>query len=73
MAWPDRKLAVEVEGGLWIQGRHSRGKGVEGDMEKYNEATMLGWRIIRVSPEMVDDGRAVLLVLRALVLFEPMT
>jgi very-short-patch-repair endonuclease len=66
LAWPDRMLAVEVEGGLWIQGRHSRGKGIENDMDKYNEATLMGWRVLRVSPEMVDDGRALILVLRML-------
>jgi hypothetical protein len=34
----------------WTKGRHTRGKGFAGDMEKYNEATSMGWRLIRVTP-----------------------
>jgi very-short-patch-repair endonuclease len=46
----DHKIAVEVEGGAYTQGRHTRGKGFIGDMEKYNAATCHGWRILRVIP-----------------------
>lgn len=57
-AWPSLKLALEVEGGTWIAGRHSRGAGFARDCEKYNRATLMGWRVLRVTTEMVDDGRA---------------
>ncbi len=50
-AWPDKKLALEVEGGVWTQGRHTRGSGFVGDMEKYNAAATMGWRILRVQPD----------------------
>lgn len=43
----DNKIAVELEGGIWINGRHNRGKGYESDIEKYNEALILGWRVLR--------------------------
>ena len=46
----DLKIAVEVEGGVHSGGRHTRGVGFENDMEKYNSATSLGWRLIRVVP-----------------------
>ena len=46
----EHKIAIEVEGGVWSGGRHTRGKGFLGDIEKYNEATSMGWRIIRVTP-----------------------
>lgn len=46
-----KRVAVEVEGGVWIQGRHTRGKGFVGDMEKYNELTRLGIALIRVQPK----------------------
>jgi len=47
---PSHKLFIEVEGGVWTGGRHTRGKGFVGDMEKYNRATSLGWKMIRVVP-----------------------
>lgn len=53
------KLAVEVDGGVWINGRHSRGAGVEKDCEKYAEAMCLGWRVLRVTPKHIRSGEAV--------------
>ena len=58
-AWPDIKLAVEVEGGIYSHGRHSRGKGMEADMEKYNAAAIAGWRLLRFSRKMIETGMAV--------------
>lgn len=62
-AWPGDKLAVEVEGGIWLpaqgkKGRHNTGKGIEEDMVKYNAAALLGWRVLRVSPGHVRSGEA---------------
>lgn len=54
--WPDLKLAVEIEGGTWIQGRHSRGKGFEKDAEKYNTAAMLGWLVLRFTTRQVTKS-----------------
>ena len=50
-AWPLHKLALEVEGGIWTQGRHTRGAGALADMEKYSEAAILGWRLLYVTPD----------------------
>lgn len=63
-AWPDSMLAVEVEGGQWIGGHG--GRRFEQDCVKYAEAAIRGWVVLRVTTEMVDDGRAVALVGRAL-------
>ena len=63
--WPE-KLAVEVEGGSWISGAHTRGKHFESDCRKYGEALVAGWRVLRVTPNMVDDGTAIDLIRRAL-------
>lgn len=49
-AWPKHMLALEVEGGVWTGGRHTRGAGFLGDISKYNEATAMGWRILRTTP-----------------------
>ena len=64
-AWPPQKLAVEIEGGTFSGGRHTRGSGFEADAEKYAEAVLAGWRVLRVSTAMVTDGRALRLVERA--------
>jgi len=45
------KIAIEVEGGAYIKGRHTRPSGFIADMEKYNELTRAGWRLIRVTPK----------------------
>ena len=50
-SWPEYKVALEVEGGCWSGGRHSRGAGMRADMEKYNAANVLGWNILRVMPQ----------------------
>lgn len=57
-AWPEIKLAVEVEGGTWVTGRHSRGTGYAQDIKKYNAAQLAGWRVIRVTTDMLNccDG-----------------
>lgn len=49
-AWPDHGLILEVEGAVWTHGRHTRGSGFVKDMQKYNAAAMLGFRILRVQP-----------------------
>ena len=49
-AFPQHKIALEVEGGVHTGGRHIRPKGFLGDMEKYNAAAVLGWRVLRCTP-----------------------
>ena len=55
----DKRILVEVEGGIWTSGRHTRGKGYLGDMEKYNAATMMGFQVIRFSTDQVKSGHAI--------------
>nr|DAJ25575.1 MAG TPA: restriction endonuclease [Caudoviricetes sp.] len=50
-AIPEHKIALEVEGGVWTGGRHVRAQGFLGDMEKYNTATLMGWRVFRTTPD----------------------
>lgn len=54
----ERRILVEVDGGLYSGGRHLRPKGYQGDMDKLNEATRLGWRVLRFSTLDVQTGRA---------------
>ena len=62
MAWPDRMLAVEVEGGTYAHSRHTSGPGFHRDCEKYNTATLHGWRVIRFDCRMVNNGEAASLI-----------
>jgi very-short-patch-repair endonuclease len=65
-AWPDRKLALECDGGIWVGGRHGTGQGIERDCEKFSEAAIAGWRVMRVTTGMVKSGQALSLIERAL-------
>lgn len=49
-------IAIEIEGGVFVRGRHSRGAGMIGDMEKYNAAVVLGWRLLRYTPQQMAAG-----------------
>lgn len=52
------KIALEIEGGGWIGGKHTTGKGFADDLEKYDAAMRLGWIIYRCDGAMVKTGRA---------------
>lgn len=56
-AWPTLRIAAEVEGGHWIGGHG--GKRFDQDAEKYNAAVLAGWRVLRFTPKMIEDGIAV--------------
>ena len=61
-AFPDQYIAVEIEG----RGRHQSFGGFDMDCEKYNAATLLGWRVFRYTPAMVMAGTAINDILEAL-------
>lgn len=65
-AYPSHKVAIECQGGLYINGAHSRGSGVERDCLKQSLAAALGWRVLPISRAMIEDGSAVDLIRRAL-------
>jgi hypothetical protein len=65
-AWPDFDVALEVDGGIWLSGRHTRGAGYVKDMEKFNEAACLGWRILKCQPGDVCTLATVDLIKRAI-------
>ncbi|WP_288397161.1 DUF559 domain-containing protein [uncultured Acinetobacter sp.] len=67
---PDRKwradffitgtnILIEVEGGIWSGGRHTRGEGFIADMEKYNAAAVLGFKVLRFDTQQVKSGLAI--------------
>ena len=48
-AWPDQRIALEYEGGVTSGGRHTRAVGYTKDCEKYNQAQIMGWTVLRVT------------------------
>lgn len=65
-ALPEYKIALEVEGGVWTRGRHTRPKGFLGDMCKYNAATLLGWRVFRTTPDELYTAKTINLLREAM-------
>ena len=66
---PERSVLgclIEIDGGGYVAGRHSRGAGMEKDAEKQSAAAILGYRVIRVTPAQVNDGRALRWIRQAL-------
>jgi len=59
-AWPDKMLAVECEGLTWSKkkSRHTTDSGFERDCEKYNAATIGGWKLLRFTSGMIKSGNA---------------
>ncbi len=64
--WLDEKLIVEVEGGIWSKGRHTRGLGFQNDCEKYNEAALNGYKVLRVTSQQIKNGQAMEWIKRGL-------
>lgn len=51
----ESKVAVELEGGTWTNGRHNRAAGFQNDCEKYNYATSFGWSVFRLTGDMLKE------------------
>jgi very-short-patch-repair endonuclease len=66
-AWPDVRVYVELDGGTFTNGRHTRGAGFAADCEKINAATLKGWRGLRYTSDMLNnDPESVIGQVRAL-------
>ena len=53
--FPSANLALEIEGGAFTNGRHTRGKGFIADMEKYNAMTLQGIKLLRCTPDQLNQ------------------
>ncbi len=69
-AWPDHRLIVEINGGVFGGRAHGSVQGILMDMERGNLATLHGWRVLRFLPKDVTDATRrqamLVMVLRAL-------
>lgn len=67
-AWPGKRVAVEIEGGTYANGRHNRAAGYAKDCEKYNAAIEAGWRVLRYTGDMLaNDPESVIFQVKRLV------
>jgi hypothetical protein len=66
LAWVDAKLAVEINGGGWVNGRHNRASSLEAEYEKLSHGATMGWKVILVTYGMLDRGELWPLLERAL-------
>lgn len=66
LAWPEVMVALEVQGGLFVQGKHGRGEGASRDHEKLNEAQLSGWIVIQCQPREIASEQVREWVLRAI-------
>src|SRR5262245_44144892 len=55
-AWPDARVALEIDGGGYVRGRHHRHAGFTEDCVKLNTAALDGWLVLRATPQQVADG-----------------
>lgn len=51
----DNKIAIEVNGGVWIKGKHTHGNQYEKDLEKINTAQIMGWKVLQYTPETLQN------------------
>lgn len=67
LAWPEARVAVEIDGGFFAKGgsRHGMGEGAREDLAKRNAALLLGWRVVHVLPENVGTSATAELILLA--------
>jgi hypothetical protein len=65
-AWERQRLALEVQGGIFGQGRHTRGPALLKEFEKLNAAAAAGWRVIFCTPQQIRNGEALTAVEAAL-------
>lgn len=78
-AWPDRMLAVEIDGGAFSGGRHTRGLGFVEDCRKLTQAALMGWRVLRFTAGDLNDHNGAVVspalqdVIKALATFPPVS
>lgn len=60
------KIAIEFNGSVWTQGRHTRGQGYINDREKINQAQIDGYIVLELTTEMIKSGRAYELIQEAI-------
>jgi len=58
IAFLEPRLAVEVDGGIWVKGAHGHPTTILRNMEKRNWGARLGWRVVCFTPDEIENGQA---------------
>lgn len=66
IAWPDKRVCVEVQGGIFIRGRHNRGAALIKEWEKLNALAVAGWRVLYCQPSELCMAEMTALIIGAL-------
>ena len=56
LAWPHQWVAVEIQGGLFVSGRHTQGAALRREFEKLNDAQIRGWIVLLITPDQITSG-----------------
>lgn len=64
-AYPLFHVAIEIEGGVWTRGRHTRPAGFLKDMEKYNHAALDEWCVLRFTPDSLLSPESIRMIRKA--------
>lgn len=62
----DYRLAIERNGGVWLNGRHNRGTGYLKDLEKLNAAVCAGFYVMQFTPQQITTIEAISTIKTAL-------
>ncbi len=54
-AWPDSRVAVEIQGGSFVKGAHNRGASQAKDFDKLNRAAGHGWTVLQFNTKQMGD------------------
>lgn len=66
LAFLPQRLAVEVQGGIFIRGRHNNGAAMLKEWEKLNTLACMGWRVLYCQPRDLCTGDTVEMIRAAL-------
>jgi very-short-patch-repair endonuclease len=60
------RIGIEVDGATWAGGRHTTGIGFLRDITKLNLAAEFGYRVVRGTTEMAENGELLAAIMRVL-------
>jgi hypothetical protein len=62
-AWLEEKVALELQGGIYLasKGGHVSARGMRSDCDKFNLATSMGWRVLKLATGQINPDNLLLI------------